>query len=282
MSIIEIKNNCLKVKINTFGAELYSIVKNNNEMLWHGDERFWNGRAPVLFPSAGSLREKRYEYDQKSYDLQPHGFARKSDFTVESITDNRAELKLVKTSEHYLVYPFEYDFYVIYEVVDSTLICTIKVVNKQEKPIYFAYGSHESYALTQDISNYSLLFEKQEDFLSHVVVDNGLINYQFDDFGKGKLLKLSKQTFLHDTIVFSSLNSRKVTLLNGEQKIAELSFDTPNLLIWTKSDAPFVCIEPWSKIPDYTDSPFEIEKKQGFIKLNKGENFVSKHEIKYF
>ena len=57
-----LENDILKVTINHFGAELSSIVKKDTgvEYMWNADEKFWKRSAPVLFPFAGSLKNKEY------------------------------------------------------------------------------------------------------------------------------------------------------------------------------------------------------------------------------
>ena len=78
-----LKNDCLTVEISTLGAELKSIMdKNNEERLWQGDPKWWNGQAPLLFPTCGCLSEGRYLHNGKVYDFTPHGFARKKEFAL--------------------------------------------------------------------------------------------------------------------------------------------------------------------------------------------------------
>ena len=64
MSLISIQNEYLCVEISTKGAELQSIRDTaGTERLWQGDPAFWTGRAPVLFPICGGLREDAYYLD---------------------------------------------------------------------------------------------------------------------------------------------------------------------------------------------------------------------------
>ena len=50
--ICTIENENLEVRINSLGAELWSIVDKNDgtEYLWQGDKELWARRAPNLFP----------------------------------------------------------------------------------------------------------------------------------------------------------------------------------------------------------------------------------------
>ena len=48
----EIKNEFIKAKINSFGAELNSLqkVENKFEYIWQADKNYWARHSPVLFP----------------------------------------------------------------------------------------------------------------------------------------------------------------------------------------------------------------------------------------
>ncbi|MEK5288656.1 hypothetical protein MKY69_03425 [Streptococcus sp. FSL R7-0212] len=51
-----LKNYKLIVSLNSKGGVLTSIKNNEGlEYLWQGDESYWSGQAPVLFPICGSL-----------------------------------------------------------------------------------------------------------------------------------------------------------------------------------------------------------------------------------
>ena len=55
-----LKNGTLTATVESYGAELRSVVKDGAEYLWQGDPAYWAGRAPVLFPICGRLVEGKY------------------------------------------------------------------------------------------------------------------------------------------------------------------------------------------------------------------------------
>ena len=70
MTLISIQNQYLHVEISTRGAELQSIRDSSgNERLWQGDPAFWTGRAQILFPICGGLREDTYYLDGQRYSM---------------------------------------------------------------------------------------------------------------------------------------------------------------------------------------------------------------------
>ena len=52
-----------------------------------------------------------------------------------------------------------------------------------------------------------------------------------------------------------------------------------NLLIWTRPDAPYVCIEPWSSLPAYDGKIDDIETKYEMTALEPNETKVSGFDI---
>ena len=112
-----IKNSELRVEISSLGAELRSVKRQGVEYLWQGDPAVWADRAPVLFPICGSLKEGKYEYQGREYFLAQHGFASKSHFKIEHLSEDRAVFLLKSTEETRKSYPFDFELRVCYTLV---------------------------------------------------------------------------------------------------------------------------------------------------------------------
>ena len=84
MIMITIKNDFLTASVDTVGAELVSLINkaDGTEYLWQGDPTYWTGHAYNLFPICGRLWEGKYTYQGKTYDMNLHGFARKTAFAL--------------------------------------------------------------------------------------------------------------------------------------------------------------------------------------------------------
>ena len=56
-----IENEELRVMISNHGSELSGIFdkRNNREVLWNADPKYWKRHAPVLFPNVGRRSEER-------------------------------------------------------------------------------------------------------------------------------------------------------------------------------------------------------------------------------
>ena len=281
MEQIKLSNGTLTVTISTMGAEMQSIEKNGCEVLWNGDAAFWTGRAPVLFPICGGLRDDKFIFEGKEYTIPKHGYARKTEFLLEKASDTSATFLLTSNEESLKKLPFSYELRITYTLEGDRVRVRYDVTNTGNKTMYFSIGSHEGYACPEGIEEYSVIFEKEE-ALSATVLNGNLLEYKANPVPmKGRELPLSYDFFAIDALVFADIKSRKATLLHrptGRRVTVEFP-DRDFLFIWTKPGAPYLCIEPWAGLPDYVDSDYDITKKRGIIALPAGKTDTREHRI---
>ena len=279
--ITTLSNKCLKVTIDSLGAEIQSINKGGKELIWEGDPKFWTGHSPVLFPICGGLKDDKFLYDGKEYNLPKHGFAKTKEFKLESATNEKAVYLLCSDEETLKVYPFRFELKVIYTLDKNKVTVEYNVKNLSDGEMYYSIGAHEAYACPGGIDEYTIKFEKTENFDS-MVLDGPLVTTDTVKVAESSdKLKLSVNLFTVDSLIFKDLKSRKAWLVNdktGEQtEISYEGFDY--LLLWTIPGAEYICIEPWCGIPDYVNSEYDITKKAGIIKVEKGETSVKTHSM---
>ena len=83
-----------------------------------------------------------------------------------------------------------------------------------------------------------------------------------------------------NAIVIPNIKSKKVLLVNKNKKGIAFSFNNMNTLaIWTKPNAPFVCLEPWQGYADHSDSNYDFISKDDIVKLNYNESYVCGYDI---
>lgn len=283
--IITLKTNLLEVKISTLGAELQSVksIKSGEEFLWQGDPAVWSGKAPILFPICGGLKEDRYTFCGAEYTLSKHGFLRKSHFEVEKAEESRAVCLFKSNEETKKSYPFDFEFRAIFEAEENKLKITYNIKNLSKKDMFYSAGAHEAYSCPEGIEEYTVEFEKKEN-LDASVLDGNLLSDEFVRIAENTdTLPLKKEYFEIDALVFKNIKSRALTLKksNSAKKIKVEFADFKYLLLWHKYDSKYMCIEPWTGIPDVCGLGFEIEKKEGITSLESGGEKSLVHTITF-
>ncbi len=277
-----LKNQSLSIQINPKGAELTSILNHENqtEYMWNANPNFWGKSSPVLFPIVGSLRDNMYRFDGKEYTLPRHGFARDREFVIEKLDENSITFLLTHDENTLKIYPFKFEFRLIYTLENNRLNVTYFVKNIGENKMYFSVGGHPAFAVplaeNTTYNDYYLEFNKTEIFKRWGLTADGLIETQpFDFLMDANKLALTKELFHDDAIVFKNLESTSI-ILKSNKTNHQLKFDFegfPHFGIWAAKDADFVCIEPWCGIADAANHNQELIEKEGIIYLDLGKNF---------
>lgn len=270
-----IENDYLTAQIDTLGAQLCSLVlkEDGHEYIWQGDPAVWSGRAPVLFPVIGQLKNDEYLYGGRTYPMKKHGFARKLSFEAEVTEKSRAVFLLKASEETRASFPFEFELEVCYELVGRALKCTQKVTDTDPKTMFFSLGAHPGFNC---VIGDCLEFDEDETGLECEKIDrdNILIDKKFPvPLEDGKRIRLTEHLFDDDALILGDLNSTVVTLLaDGGERTVRFDFgDVPYLGIWAKPNAPYVCIEPWYGINDELVGYSDISDKRGIISLATGD-----------
>lgn len=279
---IVISNEKIRCVISTMGAEIQSITKNDKELIWEGNPQVWSGKSPVLFPICGGLKDDKYIYNGKEYTLPKHGFGRRSEFEIEKAEQNKATFLLCSSEETRKNYPFDFEFRVTYTLSECEIKVEYNVTNTGENDMYFSVGSHEAYACPEGIEEYSIVFEKEES-LNSSILNGNMLEYNTICIEKNtSMLPLKYEFFAVDALVFLDVKSRKVTLMHSGEKVVSVDFDGADyLLLWTKPDGKYICIEPWCGLPDFIDSDYDITKKRGILCIKPNETTVKTHTLKF-
>jgi len=281
--MITLNNGDLYVEIAKLGAEIRRVTKNGIERMWNGDEKYWTGVSPVLFPICSGLIDDKYTLCGKEYTLGKHGFARKSVFTVEALSDTAATFLLKDTEETFKHYPWHFELRITYTLTGSSINVFYDVKNTSENTMYYSIGAHEAYLCQNGIEDYDVIFEKKETLSSYTLDGNCLTDVKIPIIKDCNVLPLYDKYFEKDALVFKDVKSRFVTLRNrktGEETSVRFEgFDY--FLLWHKYGAPYMCIEPWAGICNRVGATNDITKKEGIIKLESGKNKILKHTI-YF
>lgn len=279
--IYTIQNEYLKVQIADKGAELWSIQDASGaEYLWQGDVSYWKDRSPMLFPYVGRLTQGKYMYNKEVYEMTIHGFAANSIFSVVEQDGDSITFLLEDSEATMKAYPFAFALYVTYVVRGNQLDVSYHVENKNDKTMYFGIGGHPGFNVPMEdgleYSDYSLVFGEKEDAfrvgMSEDCYVNGMdVAFPLED---GIRLPFAHNMFDDDAIILRDM-AKSVTLCaeKGKKAIRMTYEDMRYLGIWhmPKTDAPYVCIEPWSSIPSRKDVIEALETQENLISLEAGD-----------
>lgn len=272
-----LKNDFLQVEFSALGAELKSILTaNNKELLWQGDANFWAKTSPVLFPIVGGLKNNYFEYENKKYQMNRHGFAREKIFDVEQKSSEEIVFTLKSNSETLLIYPFEFIFKITYTLKKDTLNCNYSIKNTSStKKLLFSVGGHPAFNLSEGMPNYELIFNHDNNLIYNDL-NNGLIDFNTTEISlKNNTLPLKHELFYNDALILKTLKSDEIILRNKiDQTIVKFSFKNfPYFGIWAAKNANFICLEPWCGIADNTNHNNLLSDKEGINTLMSNDIF---------
>jgi galactose mutarotase-like enzyme len=278
--------------VDTLGAQMIHLQSaNGTEYLWQGDPAYWADRSPVLFPFIGRLTDNSYRYCGKVYPMGIHGFAAASEFTPVEQTENRVVLELSATPETKLQYPFDFSFKITYALEENTLSITYCVNNLDEKVLPFGVGGHPGFNVPllpgERFEDYRLIFSQacQPDrvgFTSTVYLSGVDEAYPLKN---GKEISLRHDLFDEDAIIFKNM-AREVTLKSNVSGHG-VTVSYPDMAYlgiwhWPKTDAPYVCIEPWTSLPARQDVVEEFSCKSDMIQLAPGKSYDTTWTVTLF
>ena len=276
-----IKNQWLSAEISEYGAELRSLkAADGLEYLWQGDPAYWEDRSPVLFPWVGRLMDGRYRYRGRIYEMGLHGFAWKSTFTCRESREDSVTLELESTPETKRQYPFDFRFSVTYTLQEKTLEVTFAVTNTGSHTMYFAWGGHPGFHVPlvdgETMADYTLEFSHPCHPERVLLSDNVLPTGQTVPFPLQEDRWLQPEHRLFDHFVVCLTHMAKALTLKSRKSSrgVRVSYpDMPYLGLWhvAKTDAPFLCIEPWSSLPGRESIEEDLSCRSDLLTAAPGE-----------
>ena len=285
----QIKNDKLQVEILSLGAQMCSLKDvDGTEYLWQGNTKYWEDMAPNLFPYIARMTDKKYTVYGKTYEMDIHGFAKDTVFVAEQKAENHIVFSISDSEETRKQYPFAFVFEVDYRLEENTLFITYGVKNKDDKVMYFGVGGHPGFnvPLEEGLSfeDYYLEFDAMEEpnrveFSSDCFVTGNTSKYELEG---DKCILLKHNLFDDDAIILSNM-SKGVTLKSdkGVKAIHVTYPDMPYIGFWhmPKTDAPYVCIEPWSSLPSRKDIVEDLATQPGLFSLEPNGEYQNQFAI---
>ena len=282
--MVELSNQYLTVNLHPKGAEIISIVGNQDHInyMWKRDACQWANSAPILFPIVGAIKNDTCRIDGKEYHMTQHGFARHNEFEIKNQSQTEVTFTLVSNDEIIKQYPFLFELNVTYKLVENTLTCFINVKNKDHQTIYFQVGGHPAFACpfmeNESSNDYYVEFAEYETRNQKVidVAKRGMSHVQLPFFDHEKRFFVRQQLFNNDAIVIKDFKSENISIksLNHQKSIVFHMQGFDHVGLWTaKQVGGLLAIEPWIGHADYVDFDGEFKEKESCVALDTDKEF---------
>ena len=275
-----IKNEFLTVSAKEAGAELMSILgAEGTEYLWQGDPKYWSDRALNIFPYVARLNGGKYYLDGELHEMAIHGIAPYRDFTVTENDGTRMVFELRSDEKTRAEYPRDFVFRIVYALEGKNLTVSFVCENRDERTMYFGLGGHPGFhvplAPGKKFEDYRLRFSEtcapcRVGFNADCFVTHEDVPFRLEN---GTDIPLRHDLFDDDAIVLRDM-AREVTLTCGEGPGVTVRFPGMQYLglwHWPKTDAPYICIEPWCSLPADAGSITVFEEQRDLIALEPGK-----------
>ena len=276
-----LSNATLSAIIHSKGAELVSLKNTKGRAyIWGGNSEFWGKHSPILFPIVGTLKGNHYRYNNQKYQLPRHGFARDMPFELIEKTDSKVTFSLKASTETKIIYPFDFELQISYTLEENGLSVGYKIFNATNESMPFSIGAHPAFALPETFESYTLAFEFNEELKSYILENDLLSDNSFKVILHKNKLPLTYSLFENDALIFKEIQSKRITLLENEKPILTIHYsDFKNFGIWTKINAPFICLEPWLGYSDTYESSGNINEKEGIQFVGANSAFLCTFKI---
>ena len=286
-----------QILTSKYGAELISFKLNGEEKIHQGQDCvdvngkvYWKRHWPVLFPTVGKSKKNQTIINGKTYEMPQHGFARDMEFEPITKLDNFHSYVLKSNKKLMDKFPYEFSLFVTYRLDENKLTTIYKVVNDGDVDMPFGIGGHPAFQIDQEElknENYYLEFQEDEEKIHFLYLVDGLVGTEYakNIMDDKRRITITTHTFDNNAVIMKGLKSTKISLKNKRTKQTLLTLDYtgfPYLAIWSKPNAPFICIEPWKTTSDTVNGSGVFRQKGDILLLPPKQEYECKYTVEFF
>lgn len=241
------------------GGMLTSIIKNNREYIYINKDNYYEpGRGhcavPVLFPTIARTKDEALTFNGKQYKMGIHGLVHSYKWDiVETNTKDEASVTIAFKSNEQTKqsYPFDFEVRLKFVLKGNCIITEQEYINCSNETMPFTFGFHP-YFCVSDVDN--LEFDiKATDVID--VTDGKEIITPFDG-------NINFDLVYHIGAIHKITNN-ETSFKDSVDKIGvKVKYDEnfKYVTIWTNNKSEFVCIEPWSSIPNALNTNTDVSR----------------------
>ena len=242
------------------------------EYLWQPGHEIWPHHSMLLFPSPGRVADDRTIVDGKVYPATMHGFANDMEFQVLDADASHLLLQLEANEQTRKSFPYEFCLQVEFLLKEDVLYQTFRVINKDNKRIYFSLGAHPGFycpiVLGEKAENYTLAFDVPQDIFQLELQENTrLLTGKRRPYLQNQMeIPLGNDFFDDGPKLLENVKASTITLKSKESShFMEMGIEGfPYLCLWgTETRMSLICIEPWCGVSDSVDTDHVWETKPG-------------------
>lgn len=280
-----IENEKYRLEVIARGGEIQSFYDKENDLeyMWQGDEAYWGGKNPSLFPMVSNTWTKDYEWHGQKYAMKNHGLVRYEELTCVKHTENEIVMELHENETTLKQYPFRFTFQISYRLNGNRLDVVYHITNQSKEVMPFGFGLHPGFncplCADESFTDYKLVFPQDEE-VDQISLPQGLQVFK----QAFKEIPLNYDLFeKYATLIYKNIKSPYVELVGPKHKVRVSCLGYPFLAFWTsKRGAPFVCIEPWYSHGDFEAVDCRFDQREGTINLKPNESFTTSYFIELF
>ncbi len=275
-NMTHLSNAHLSLTLSDLGAEMQTLTTaDGRELLWHGDPAFWAARAPLLFPIVGRTRDNWVAVGDHQAEMAIHGFLRHGVFSRDSHDGEICQHSLCDSDATRHVYPFAFQVTVTHRLDGPTLHVIAEIENRDTDAMPFGFGFHPGFRWPlpgfEGQPHRVTLDNGAEPLLARL--EGGLMTRETlpSPFVQGRI-PITPGMFDNDALVIPQ--GAGDGLCYGVESGGHLAFrfeNLPNLALWSKPGASFLCIEPWHGLPGETDGTEQIAERPFSVLLPPGD-----------
>lgn len=276
-TLTRIESEAITVLVSSLGAEMQSLTtQDGRTWLWDGDAAFWSGRSPILFPVVGKAPEDTLLIGGTPFPMKQHGFARRSEFALVRSGATVCCHELRASAETRAVYPFDFCLTLEHRLDGHRLSVTATVNNEGAGPMPYGIGFHPAFRWPlpggEGKPHVITLDNGAEPSLSRLH-DGLLAAGNLPSPFRAGHLELEHDLFDADAMIFPDGAGNGLTYGPTDGPSLTFRFDNlPNLALWQKPGAPFLCIEPWHGMAAHAGGTAELTERPFTVALAPGES----------
>ena len=217
------------------------ILATDDEAVYGGEKNV-RGGIPILFPTAGRLKDDRYVASGVVRELKQHGFARDLPWYVvgeDAQEGARLDMELLASPATMEAFPWDFRLAFTVEVADRSLRILQAYENRSETPMPLHAGFHP-YFFVPDSEKSAVMIEAPAARAWDKVGGREVPLQGFDLAAPEVSLSLLQAGPTLARLTAPSLPAVEI----------EVSLELTRWVVWTLGGRDFLCVEPWTAPAD--------------------------------